>query len=60
VGEFYSLAEIAQQHALRVAVISAAGSLFFGLNADRDAVVELQAMIDGMRRSAEQLLALVA
>jgi diacylglycerol O-acyltransferase len=60
VGEVYSLAEIAQQHALRVAVISAAGSLFFGLNADRDAVVELQAMIDGMRRSVEELLALVA
>lgn len=60
VREFYSLAEIAQQHALRVAVISAAGTLFFGLNADRDAVVELPAMIGGMRRSVEQLLALVA
>ncbi len=60
VREFYSLAEIAQQHALRVAVISAAGNLFVGLNADRDAVVELQAMTDGMRRSVEELLALVA
>ena len=60
VREFYSLAEIAQQHALRVAVISAAGRLFFGLNADRDAVVELPAMIDGLRRSVEELLAQVA
>jgi len=60
VRELYSLAEIAQQHALRVAVISAAGNLFVGLNADRDAVVELQAMTDGMRRSVEELLALVA
>jgi diacylglycerol O-acyltransferase / wax synthase len=56
VREMYSLAEIAHQHALRVAVISAAGSLFFGLCADRDAVKELRVLADGIRHSADELL----
>jgi diacylglycerol O-acyltransferase len=60
VREFYSLAEIAQHHALRVAVISAVRNLFVGLCTDRDAVKDLQAMTDGLRRSVEELLALVA
>src|SRR5205807_1826003 len=34
VGEIYSLAEIARHHALRIAVISSADSLFVGLCAD--------------------------
>jgi hypothetical protein len=56
VREIYSLAEIAHQHALRVAVISVAGSLFFGLCADRDAVKGLRVLADGIRRSADELL----
>jgi hypothetical protein len=60
VSEMYSLAEIAQHHALRVAVISAAGSVFFGLCADRDAVKDLRVLADGIRRSSDELLAAVA
>lgn len=60
VRELYSLGEIAQYHALRVAVISAAGKLSFGLNADRDAVKDLHVVADGIRRSTEDLLALAA
>jgi WS/DGAT/MGAT family acyltransferase len=60
VCEVYSLAEIAQHHALRVAVISAAGSLFFGLCADRDAVGDLGVLADAMERSASELIELSA
>jgi diacylglycerol O-acyltransferase / wax synthase len=59
VRELYSLAEIAQRHALRVSVISATGSLFFGLCADRDAVKDLDVLADGLRRSTEELLRLI-
>ncbi len=57
VRELYSLAEIAPGHGLRVAVISAAGSLFFGLCADRDAVPDLDLLARGIERSADELLA---
>lgn len=57
VREMYSLAEIAPRHALRVAVISAAGSLFFGLCADREAVEDLDVLADGIERGADELLA---
>jgi WS/DGAT/MGAT family acyltransferase len=57
VREMYSLAEIAPRHALRVAVISAAGTLFFGLCADREAVHDLDLLADGIERSVEELLA---
>ena len=57
VREMYSLAEIAPRHALRVAVISASGTLFFGLCADRDAVHDLDLLADGIKRSVEELLA---
>ena len=56
VREVYSLAEIAQHHALRIAVISAAGTLFFGLCADREAVAGLDVLADGLSRATEQLL----
>jgi hypothetical protein len=58
IRELYSLAEIAQRHALRVAVISAAGKLFFGLCADREAVNDLDVLADGLRRSTDELLRL--
>lgn len=58
IRELYSLAEIAQRHALRVAVISAAGTLFFGLCADRDAIKDLHVLADGLRRSTDELLRL--
>ncbi len=56
VRELYSLAEIAPHHALRIAVISAAGKLFFGLCADRDGVAGLDVLADGLTRSTEELL----
>jgi diacylglycerol O-acyltransferase / wax synthase len=57
VRELYSLAEIAERHALRVAVVSAAGRLFFGLCADREAVPDLDVVAEGMRRAVDELLA---
>ncbi len=54
-GELYSLAEVAHHHALRVAVISAAGTLFFGLCADGEAVADLGDLADGIGRSAQEL-----
>ncbi|MBV9536402.1 MAG: DUF1298 domain-containing protein [Solirubrobacterales bacterium] len=59
VREMYSLAEIAPRHALRLAVVSAAGSLFFGLCADSDDVPDLHVFADGIERSAQELLAAV-
>jgi diacylglycerol O-acyltransferase / wax synthase len=44
----HSLAEIAERHVLRVAVISAAGRLSFGLCADADAVERLDLVADGI------------
>jgi hypothetical protein len=52
----YSLAEVAQHHALRVAVMSAAGSLSFGLCADRDAVPDLDLLAEGIHDAAEELV----
>lgn len=54
----YSLAEIAQRHALRVSIISASGSLFFGMCADADAVSDLPVLADGVRSSVDELLSL--
>lgn len=54
----YSLAEIAQHHALRVSVISAVGCLFFGLCADPDTVKGLDVLADGLRFSIDELAAL--
>ena len=59
VRELYSIAEIAQLHALRIAVISAAGNLFFGLCADRDAVPGLHLLADGLRQASDELLSRV-
>jgi diacylglycerol O-acyltransferase / wax synthase len=60
VRQVYSLAEISRHHALRVAVVSAAGSLFFGLCAARHAVKDLQGLADALQRASEELLALAA
>ena len=53
----YSLAEVAQHHALRVSVISASGTMFFALCADRDAVEDLDTIARGLDSSVEELLA---
>jgi hypothetical protein len=44
----HSVAEIAERHALRVAVISAAGRLSFGLCADAEVVERLDLVADGI------------
>jgi len=56
VREMYSLVEVAQRHALRVAVVSACGSIHFGLCADRDAVPDVAVLADGLERSTAELL----
>jgi diacylglycerol O-acyltransferase / wax synthase len=55
----YPIAEIAQRHGLRVAAISVAGSLFFGLCADRNAVPELEVLAGGLLEARDELLSLV-
>jgi diacylglycerol O-acyltransferase / wax synthase len=57
VCELYSVVEIAQHHALRIAVISAAGRLFFGLCADRDAIDDLEVVADGISDSLREFVA---
>jgi diacylglycerol O-acyltransferase len=57
VCELYSVADIAQRHALRVAVISAAGMLSFGLCADRDAVDDVEVVAEGIGASLRDLVA---
>jgi WS/DGAT/MGAT family acyltransferase len=58
VRAFYSLAEVAQRHGLRVAVFSFAGDLTFGLCADADAVPDLDVLADGLDESIAALRAL--
>jgi diacylglycerol O-acyltransferase / wax synthase len=53
--ELHSLAEIAHRHALRVAVVSAAGRISFGLCADPDAVGDLGVIARGIERELEAL-----
>ena len=52
----HSLAEIADRHALRVAVVSAAGRVSFGLCADADAVNRLELVSQGLAAEIEALL----
>lgn len=52
----HSLAEIAPGHALRVSLLSACGSLSFGLCADAETVPDLDVFIAGIDRSIDQLL----
>jgi WS/DGAT/MGAT family acyltransferase len=59
VRAFYSLAEVAQRHGLRVAVFSFAGELSFGLCADADALPDLDVLAAGLKRSIAELRALV-
>lgn len=54
--ELYSLAEVASRHALRASVISADGTLFFGLCADAAAVVDLDLVASGIEDELAALL----
>jgi diacylglycerol O-acyltransferase / wax synthase len=54
--ELYAIAEVANRHALRVAVISASGRLFFGLCADSEAGGELELLAAGIDRELQELV----
>ena len=58
--ELHSLAEIAHRHALRVAVVSAAGRISFGLCADADAVDGVDLIAQGIEREVWALCAAAA
>jgi diacylglycerol O-acyltransferase / wax synthase len=53
--ELHSLAEVAHHHALRVAIVSAAGRISFGLCADADAIDGLDLIARGIGREIEVL-----
>lgn len=55
--EMHTVAEVAERHALRVAVVSAAGRLSFGLCADADAVERLHLVADGIAAELRALRA---
>jgi hypothetical protein len=53
--ELHTLAEIAHGHALRVAIVSAAGRISFGLCADPEAVGGLDLIADGIAHEIDAL-----
>ena len=55
VRALHSIAEIAQRHALRVAVVSYDGQISFGLCADAATVPDLDVLADGVAEAAEEL-----
>jgi WS/DGAT/MGAT family acyltransferase len=55
--EMHTVAEIAERHVMRVAVVSAGGRLSFGLCADADAVARLDLVRDGIAGELRALLA---
>jgi WS/DGAT/MGAT family acyltransferase len=54
--ELYSLAEVANRHALRASVVSAAGALSYGLCADPAVVDELHLVAEGIEDELRALL----
>jgi diacylglycerol O-acyltransferase len=56
VREMYSIAEVAERHALRVAAISLSETMFVSLCADSAMVAELTVMADGVDRSIDELV----
>jgi hypothetical protein len=53
----YSLAEIGQRHALRIAVVSLAGELHFGLCGDPVIVPGIELLASGLEADAAALVA---
>ena len=60
IREFYSLAEIAPHHALRVSAGSFGGRMSIGLSADAEAVPDLPVLVEGIQRSLRELTAAAA
>jgi WS/DGAT/MGAT family acyltransferase len=58
VRAFYSLAEVAQRHGLRVAAFSFADELSFGLCADADAIPDLDVLAAGLQDAIAELRAI--
>jgi hypothetical protein len=58
VEELYTIAEPADRHALRVSVVSSAGTMYFSLCADPDAIdgPALRGIADGLDRTIAELL----
>ena len=57
VRALYPLAEIREHHALRVAVVSAAGTLYFGLVADPTLLADVDHLAHSMQAEAAALIA---
>ena len=57
VSELHGIAEIGERHALRIAVVSYAGRLHFGLCADPALVDDLDALVAGIEAEAATLAA---
>jgi WS/DGAT/MGAT family acyltransferase len=55
VAEFTSFAEIADRHALRVSVVSVAGTVSFGLCADAEAVPDIGTVAAGIESELKEL-----
>jgi hypothetical protein len=55
VEALYSIAEVAPHHALRVAAVSLAGSMYIGLCADPDIVPDLDGLTANLRWSLDEL-----
>ena len=55
--EVRPLVPLAAEHAVGVAIVSYDGNAFFGVVADRDAVADLDVMLEAMRSCAAELLA---
>jgi diacylglycerol O-acyltransferase len=60
VRALHSIAEIGERHALRIAVVSLADSLYFGFCADPAIVDDLEAMAAGVEADAAALVAAMA
>ncbi len=59
VTELYSLAEIRERHALRIAVVSLGGRLNFGLTADPTLLPDVDQLADQIQADASELVARV-
>jgi diacylglycerol O-acyltransferase len=53
----YPMVPLAENQALGIAIMSYNGQLNFGLNADYDALPDLEALADELRASIEELVA---
>jgi WS/DGAT/MGAT family acyltransferase len=55
--EVWPIVPLAAEHAIGLAVLSYAGQVFFTVNADYDAVPDLDVLVDGLRDSIAELAA---